>query len=491
MNKLQVLVAGFNVDQDSLSNLAAGLNPNVPLTPETISAAYARISRDPRPVNELRQEARQELLRARKSNQAIVFDMGHSSIAEHAVFNLDIIGVSRLLAEDIEKLRLVSYTEKSQRYVLLDNDFVLPEEILQTQLADAFRNIIAQQNNLYHELYRSLRDLILRKHPSEAAEPKMKATLEGWAKEDARYILALATETQLGMTINARNLELLLRRLAANHRQEARMLADRLYQATWPIAPSLIRYTQATAYDRITRTELAAFCNHLFSNIAATEGFDSPAIDVNLINSTPDGDDQVLAALIHTSSHRSFADSLCLAAGLDEPARLDLIKTACRHLKSYDPVLREFEYADFCFELIISASCFAQLKRHRMATITGQDYEPAWGVTIPPAIMEAGLTEPFREVIEQTEELYHRLKREAPPAAGYILTNAHRRRVALKINARELYHLARIRTDRHAQWDIRQTVAKMLHQAKKAMPLTMLLAAGKDEFDRIYQEVYR
>ncbi len=82
-----------------------------------MAAAYARISRNPRPVNELRRIARSEVEKARASNRNIVFEMGHSSIAEHAVFNLDILGVSRLLVEEIEKFRLASYTEKSQRYV--------------------------------------------------------------------------------------------------------------------------------------------------------------------------------------------------------------------------------------------------------------------------------------------------------------------------------------------------------------------------------------
>ncbi|MCK7506709.1 MAG: FAD-dependent thymidylate synthase [Desulfobacterales bacterium] len=53
--------------------------------------------------------------------------------------------------------------------------------------------------------------------------------LEGWAKEDARYAIALATETQLGMTINARNLELMLRRLAAVGLAEARLYSEQLY----------------------------------------------------------------------------------------------------------------------------------------------------------------------------------------------------------------------------------------------------------------------
>ena len=40
---------------------AAALLDRDNLTPETLSAAYARISRNPRPVNELRQIARQEV----------------------------------------------------------------------------------------------------------------------------------------------------------------------------------------------------------------------------------------------------------------------------------------------------------------------------------------------------------------------------------------------------------------------------------------------
>jgi len=50
------------------------------------------------------------------------------------VFNIDALGVSRLLVEEIEKFRLCSYTEKSQRYVLLQDDFVIPREIQEAGL---------------------------------------------------------------------------------------------------------------------------------------------------------------------------------------------------------------------------------------------------------------------------------------------------------------------------------------------------------------------
>ena len=110
---MRILLAGYNVDSTVIDELKAQASPRDDVTPETLSAAYARISRDPRSVDELRAVARAEVGKARRSNRNIIFKMGHHSVAEHAVFNFDAIGVSRLAIEEIEKFRLCSYTEKS------------------------------------------------------------------------------------------------------------------------------------------------------------------------------------------------------------------------------------------------------------------------------------------------------------------------------------------------------------------------------------------
>ena len=109
---------------------------------------------------------------------------------------------------------------------------------------------------MYHELFEKLKPHIFEKHKDLAADPANRSMLEGWAKEDARYAISLATETQLGMTINARNLELMLRRLAAHPLAEAKEYSRKLYEATKDTAPSLIRYTEATDHDRLTRRNL-------------------------------------------------------------------------------------------------------------------------------------------------------------------------------------------------------------------------------------------
>ncbi|MDR1324218.1 MAG: FAD-dependent thymidylate synthase, partial [Candidatus Margulisbacteria bacterium] len=120
-------MAGYNLDAEVIAELKKN-NPRQDVTPETLSAAYARISRDSRPINELRQAARAEVEKSRKSNQKIIFGLGHSSVAEHAVFNFDVIDVSRRAMEELEKFRLCSYTEKSQRYITLDSAYITPPE---------------------------------------------------------------------------------------------------------------------------------------------------------------------------------------------------------------------------------------------------------------------------------------------------------------------------------------------------------------------------
>jgi thymidylate synthase ThyX len=157
-------------------------------------------------------------------------------------------------------------------------------------------------------------------------------------------------------------------------------------------------------------------------------------------------------------------------------------------MKAWDTPLREFENVDLQFDLVVSASCFAQLKRHRMATLVTQDYDPALDVTVPPAIAAVGMEKPFREMMARTEETFETIRRAVPLAAAYVLTNAHRKRVLMKMNARELYHIVRLRADRHAQWDIRHLTEKMLEQARKAMPLTLMMACGKDGFAELYRE---
>ncbi|HBK80441.1 MAG TPA: thymidylate synthase (FAD) [Nitrospinae bacterium] len=462
------------------------------LTPETISAAYARISRDTRPVDELRAVARAEVEKARKSNRMIIFGFGHSSVAEHASFNIDVIGVSRYAVEEIQKFRLLAFTEKSQRYILLGDDFVLPAEIKKTGLEKLFVSAIKSQNACYHRLYEKLRPWVFEQNPGLAESKKNHKTLEGWAKEDARYIVSLSTEAQMGMTISARNLEHVISRCVSHPLAEIREYGEKLFQAIEGVAPSLVKYTDPSEFNVKTRPELQLSSENVFDRHNDL----SPSMpvvheeDVILVDTTPDADVLITTALLHSSSSRPIGECQAAAWAMSEEVRTHYIAETFRYMKSHDSVLREFENVRCVFEITLSAACYGQLKRHRMATLNTQPYDPSLGVTVPSAISAAGALNDFQEVIGETNAAFEKIAERSPSAAPYVLTNAHQRRVLFASNARELYHISRLREDPHAQWDIQDKAAKMLRLAKKVMPATLQFAVGKHLFEETYAQLF-
>ncbi|MCK4353008.1 FAD-dependent thymidylate synthase [candidate division WOR-3 bacterium] len=476
---MKVILAGYNIDTEVIEELKKQARKDI--TPETISAAYARISRDPRPVNKLRKIACREVEKARKSNKNIIFNMGHHSIAEHAVFNFDIIEVSRLAIEEIEKFRLSSYTEKSQRYITLSDDFIISDEIKNSKYDKLFINTIHSQNKFYHKLYNKLRDYLSKKYPD-----KSKQDIDNLSKEDARYIIALATSGQLGETVNARNLELMIRRFASCELSEIRELGKKMHGLVAEIAPSIILFFKANDYDKKTYKELEEFSNKLLKDYESIEDTST----VQLVDFTPNADDITTAVILHSSSKMSFNECLKFVKELTFEKKKEVIKKACQYMELYDTVLREFEYVNLTYNLVVSATCFAQLKRHRMASITCQRYDPEFGITIPESIKEIKMIKEFNDLIDKTNEVYYKLTSISPTVAQYILTNAHRKRVLLRVNARELYHISRLREDTAAQWDIQKLTNKMVKSAQNVMPLTLLFIGGKDNYPKVYKEIF-
>ncbi len=485
---MKVVLAGYNVDTSMLEQAVEAGVPRECLTPEVLSAAYARISRDPRPVFELRQAALDEVEKARSSNRKIIFEMGHHSVAEHAVFNFDVLGISRLAIEWLERFRLCSYTEKSQRYITLDHDFVIPKEIANSEFEAELLSCVTAQAKHYDSLYNALKDRLQDNHPEMAKRKSGKKLLDSWAKEDARYVTLLATTGQLGLTANARNLELMVRRAAASPLSEVKELGRELHNQGSAIAPSLLLFTEISRYDAKTGDDLATLARSHVGQASDTETCSMDA--VRLINCTENADRTIAASLLHTFSSASYDQCERAIAGLDPRGLEGVFKTAMRRMEFFDAAAREFEHVTLTFELIISSSAFAQLKRHRMTTQSMQPYDPSLGVTVPPAIEELGLEPQFVAHMERSEALFRKIVKVNPHAAPYVLTNAHRRRVLLTLNLRELYHFARLREDSHAQWDIRRIATSMRRLAEKRIPLGAALMCGKDGYPQRYAKMF-
>ena len=476
---MKVILAGYNVEAGQLPAVPGDL----PLTPEVFSAAYARISRSARGIEALRRQARIDIRQARRSNRNIIFDMGHHSVAEHAVFNFDIIGISRLALEELERFRLVSFTEKSQRYVTLKGDFYLPESLPSDTLRRQYLDTIEQQNLFYRKSYRVLKEYIFGKYPRLAAETKNKRLLEGWAKEDARYILSLATLGQVGMTINARNLEYLFRKFALSELPEIHRLRDALYRQVMKIAPSIILFADPSRFEREEKQKIPAATGPFGD-------FSPQNVNFEVLDHTVAGDRKILNALLF---ERGYIDPGRGAEALRKTTPAGKKKFFTDFFSSwefFDRPPRAFELADITFRALVSSSAFAQIKRHRMATLISGPYGTDHGNTIPPSLEKTGLKPEFADLIRKTNRCHRKLAGILGPRADYILTNSHRRPIQMKMNLREIYHFSRLREDEHAQWDIRDLARRVSRAARRYFPHASMLLGGKSDFRQRFMEIY-
>lgn len=509
---MDVRLAGFNVDVDgirelkrilsfgelSVSEVAEALSIVGNLTPETISASYARISRDGRDIPELRADSRQDVDASRKSNKAIIFTMGHKSIAEHAQFNFDVMRLSRRAVEDLEAKRLVGYTEKSQRYITLDGDFVLPKEIRGTPLENKFLRVVELQNEFYKKNLERITDWHMAQDTDEffrllrvTKKSAKQGILEGLGKEDARYGLGLSTQAQVGVTISARNLESLIARLRSDpNMSELNELGEMLNMEVDGVAPSVIKYTGVVDYFAKTRNELVEHVSQLIEKRGVPNLSEDD--DRVKLHEPMSHDESIIAGLIFSSSKLSYDQAVRISDGMSASDDIELINVADRYQEAHDPKLREYELGTRVFEMMMSSSAFAQMKRHRMNTLISQAYDPRLGHTTPNSVMGAGLSENLDYVVRESTLLYNLMIDSGitHQVAEYALTNAHRRRVLLDANNRQIHAICMERENLYAQWDIRLTANELHKLAEEQSPLTMGRLCGKHEFNRVKAQYY-
>lgn len=452
---MKVTLAGYNIDIETIEAARQAVSVHL-MTPETLSAAYARISRSPKTAGELRSEARENVEKARKSNRNIVFEMGHASIAEHAVFNIDLEGMSRFLLEEIQRHRLASYTEKSQRYVKLGDDFLYPEE--------------------WSDLESELKELHDR--CSEFYQKLCKADVPG---EDARYFLPFTTKTQLGMTINARSAEHLILALASSTLEESHLLATKLHEICGEVTPSLIRYIVPSEYHRRMYssgiTPVITDKNQDFSMYSEFSGG-----YIRLVNMTENPDNTILTANYARNAGLGFDDARDYIDSLSIDEKGAYFSGLTESATIHDRMTVDFEHVVMTWDIVLSAAAFAQLKRHRISSIGHSFLDPNLGFTIPQSISTDFYSE-CKKIISYSESIYNLFIEKNGPvaAAAYSLLSGHRRRVIWTLNLREYYHFSRLRQDAHAQWDIRNMANAMTEKLRDMIPVCSQFLGGKSE----------
>ena len=147
---------------------------------------------------------------------------GHESVLEHVTYTFRIRNISRACLTQLTRHRIASYSVRSQRYTNQEGtEVVCPQTV---------------QDNV---------DMMLMWHKTVAACKALYQSLidVGIPKEDARYILPEGTETELYVTMNARELRHFFSLRCCNRAQwEIRSVADTMLNLVRTVTPELFSY---------------------------------------------------------------------------------------------------------------------------------------------------------------------------------------------------------------------------------------------------------
>jgi thymidylate synthase ThyX len=452
------------------------------LSPETIAVAFAKTSRAPESFREIASELSDE--KSAQFHEKWVVGYGHASVAEHAVLHLAFENVSRIAIETIESSRLASYTEKSTRYQKWgSDDFTIPPELDGHPLRDEFIQTVRLLFSTYAESLDPVKNLILGRSPrrENESDEAYDRRIRSQYVDRCRFILPAAANANVGMTANARVIEMVIRKMLSHPLAEVRQIGEKVKEVSKAETPTLVKYADVVPYLVETTAEIANWKSEI-GNIQTDW--------CKLIDFDKDGEKNILAAALYRFNEMPYAEALAYVKALKKKEREQLAEALLGKLGKYDVPLRELEYATYTLDLVMDQGAYAEFKRHRMMTQTPQRLTTRLGYTIPLLVTEAGFGLKYEAAMQSASEMYEKLYAFNPDVAQYIVPNGFNRRVLAQFNLREAFAFCQLRSAANAHFSIRRVAQKIYEEMSHVHPLLTKYMKLREETWQQVEENY-
>ena len=442
--------------------------------PEVVKGAlFARYSRSGKSLrrllldeflDQLEDPPRQEdhgagLARAEALYRRVLDEYGDDSVAQLGGAHVACEQVSNLLTKVLERGRLAAYLEQSTRYVSYAERrggrfrYYVDPEVDASELGPTYRRVLDGLFETYGGCLAELQQHLARQVPQPAgvSGAAWRRAVRARALDALRGLLPAATTSNLGIYASGQAYEALLLRLAAHPLPEARAYGELLLAELRKVIPAFLhrvdREDRGVAWSRYLARTAGDTARVVAELLGGTEPAGPEGPSVRLVEFDPAGEERVLtaAAYPHTGLPEEEVARRVAKLSAEERARLLAAYVGERANRRHKPG-RAFERAWYTFDVVTDYGAFRDLQRHRMCTIQWQPLTPALGYEVPAEVVDAGLEGRFAAAMRASAELYGALRERFPAQAPYAVALAHRVRFAITLNARELMHLAELRS---------------------------------------------
>jgi len=472
--------------------------------PEVLAYAMAKYSRSALSMKESLAEISAQ--RAEQFLNTFYFQYGHRSIADLAHIPFAIERLSLLAAIELVDEQRWDGQERSTRYQnFKTSGWTTPDFGVETaKFTDSVKALFVAYERIGAKMTEALKGAIPR--PEEMKPDAYERTLKARAFDVARYLLPLATNTSLGQIVNARTLETQVSRLLTSEYGEVRQIGEKLRRAAsepawnvhqlaaqtlceeiWSVdstcgarvaekmlrevkvAPTLVKYANASEYLAATRKELTQAAAELMHGQPV---FAAPVVD--LLDDAEALEVELATSLLYPHCHYSYRQLRGHVSAMTEQRRLEIIDLGTRHRGRHDELLRAFSAGQgFRFDILMDVGGFRDMHRHRRCVQLRQSYRDKHGYEEPvcpgqPTLAEAGLLDEYEAAMDAAFTAYRGL-RDAGHAedAAYTLPLGTRCRAMFKMDFAEALYISELRSGvaghfsyRRVAWEMYKAVAE-------------------------------
>ncbi len=445
-----------------------------PMPPEKSAYALARYSRSPDSIRESIDWVRKH--DSTKFLESFYFQYGHASIADLGHVVLCFEGVSELAATEIEDEQLWDGQARSSRYQDFSRSgFITPpglDSVQESSYKAAATRLLAAYHAIHAKTVEYLTNTLPK--PEQMTEDAYRRNIAARAFDVARYALFFGVPTGVGQVTSIRTLERQIRRLRSSEYAEVREIAEEIAEAcalppacVWDdasqeaVAPTLARHVDPDTHSSASQRDLKQWAAQ---NVPAASS--TPVAAVDLLKPA-DTHSEIVATLLYPVTERGFRELYDLARGWPASRRNEAIDVALGSRTRRDELLRAFRGGPYVFDIVMDIGAYRDLHRHRRCQQFRQAYSAKLGYETPEAIVEAGLAEAYRTVMDGT---FAALPEIGGSAADYLLPFAARGRFLFKMDFAEAEYIARLRSGVKGHFSYRKVAWEMKRRMEEVEP---------------------